>query len=78
MDLLPDRFLTGPAIPGAVSHQTGDYRTTNLPPYRAVHTPQNANITLTGLLPTLRDYLSALTTGLPGIPEPPSPYMNSQ
>ena len=35
---LPDRFSTGPAIPGAVSHQSGDYRTTNLPPRRAVDT----------------------------------------
>ena len=41
-------------------------------------TQRYINITLTGLLPTLQDYLSALTTGLPGIPEPPSQYMNSQ
>ena len=31
-NFLLDRCSTGPAIPGAVSHQSGNYRTTNRPP----------------------------------------------
>ena len=61
----PGRFATSPGIPGLrIFRPAGWLTLTGL--------SRNANITLTGLLPTLRDYLSTLTTGLPDIPEPPS------
>ena len=33
-NVLPDRCSTGPPIPGVVSHESGDYRTTSRPPNR--------------------------------------------
>ena len=36
-NVLPDRCSTGPAIPGVVSHESGDYRTMTLSPNRPVH-----------------------------------------
>ena len=35
-NVLPDRCSTGPAIPGVVSQESGDYRTTSRPPNRLV------------------------------------------
>ena len=68
IDFLSDRFLTGPAIPWSGFPPVRDYQTTNLPPSTG---SRNVNITLTVLPATLRDNLSALATGLLGIPRPP-------
>ena len=84
IDFLPDRFLTGPATATSNPRERFPTRpgTTGLrifcPAGRFTLTglSRNANITLTWIPPTLRDHLSALTTGLPGIPGPPSHYMN--
>ena len=48
-NFLPDRCSTGPAIPGVVSHASGDYRTTTLPSDRPVTgCSRNADIAQTG------------------------------
>ena len=52
---VPDR-----QSPGAVSHQSGDYRTTNLPPRRAVHANR--------ALPKCQCHPNWATTDTPGLP----------
>ena len=63
---LPDRCSTGPAIPGAVSHQSGDYRTTNLLPCWPVRSYREP--------PECRYCPNYATTDIPGITRlsPPS------
>ena len=62
IDFLPDRFLTGPAIPRVVSHQNGDYGTTctNLLCHRAVHADRD--------LPECQYYPNWAPTDTPGLP----------
>ena len=80
-NFLLDRCSTGPAIPGAVSHQSGNYRTTNLPPAgrcALIGHPWNADIALTGLPPTPRDHPTTSAICLPDIPELLSLHIYSQ